>query len=106
MGGFVSSVAVHPANMPPEVSTVAFPFYRFATEPLLFADVLQMAIAMLIESLVSDEDTLNDLAVLPDRDNRQILHIEISRHGDQVGITFALHDLFRSEERRVGKTCI
>ena len=91
MGGAV----IHPLDMTPDLSMACFPFDRFACLPLLFRDLLHMAIAMLIQPLVTHKNGLDDGAMRSRRDHRQVLHVQIDGHGDQVGIALGLHNLFR-----------
>ena len=49
---------------------------------------------MLIQALIRDKAGGFDLPMLADGNDREMLHIEVDSHGDQIRITFALHDLF------------
>jgi hypothetical protein len=76
----MGNVAFRPADMEPELSTGALSFDRRAREPLFFADALLVAVAMLVQALVLDEQTLNDQAFLPHADHREILDKGAARH--------------------------
>ena len=102
----MGNVPIHPADMEPQLSIVTLSFDGRAREPLVFADVLQVAVAMLIEAFVLHEQTLNDLASLPHGDHCEILHIEIHCHGDEIGVLLALphlagFDLFALREMQL-----
>ncbi|HEX9134084.1 MAG TPA: hypothetical protein VF844_17465, partial [Ktedonobacteraceae bacterium] len=84
---FVGSVFIHPPNMPPELLVAALSSDGLAREPLLSAYALQMPIAVLIEAKIGHKHGLDDLAMPPGRDHREVFHIEVDRHGDQVRIT-------------------
>lgn len=52
-----------------------------------------MAIAVLIKPMVRDKDGFEKLAMLPDRDDREITNIDIDRNRHQVRVELAFHDL-------------
>lgn len=53
--------------MPPELPVAVFVFHRLARLPLLLGNALEMAVAMLIEAMVSDKNGFDDRRPLPDR---------------------------------------
>jgi len=79
--------------MPPELLIAAFPFDRLARFPLLLCHPFEMAIAVLIQSVVRDEAGLDNRAMLPDRDHGELLHIQVDGDRDQIRIALALHNL-------------
>ena len=86
---------IHPPDMPPELLVAPFSLDRFARLPLFFRHPPHVAIAVLIEAVMGQKVALNDLMMLPDRDHRQVLDIEIHRHRHQSRITLEFHDLLR-----------
>src|SRR5262249_55981738 len=57
-------------------------------------NALEMPQACLIEAMIRDKGRLNDPAILSDSDHREVFHIEIYSHSDQVRVLFAqLHFL-------------
>jgi len=88
----MGSVFIHQPHMSPEILVAVFPFDRFARLPLFFGDLFQMAVPGLVEAMIGEKDCFDDSAMLPDRDHRQILDIEVHCYRHQVRITLALHD--------------
>ena len=58
---------------------------------------------MLIQSLIAGKHRFNDGSMLPDRDHRQLFHIEIHCHRDQVGVLLALDNFRRRDVFRLGE---
>src|SRR5260221_377136 len=79
--------------MPPELLVAVFPLDRFAGEPLFLGNALEVPIAVRVQAVIGHEHRLDDRAMLPRRDHREVFDIEIDRHGHQVGILLALHHL-------------
>ncbi len=52
---------------------------------------------MPVEALISHKHRFDDRPILPHRDHRQILDVQIDSHGIQVRILFACFDLFRRD---------
>ncbi len=48
--------------MLPELLVTVFALHRFARLPLLFRNALEMAIALLIQAMISHKHRFNDLA--------------------------------------------
>ena len=94
---------VHVPDVSPEILVALFPFDRFARLPLFLRHWPQVAIALLIESMIGEKTALKDDAMVPDGDHRQVLDIQIHCHGHQISITFALHHLFRLYRLPLGK---
>src|SRR5258708_12986496 len=78
--------------MPPQLLVTVLSFNRLARLPLFFRNTLEMPEACLIKPMIREKDCFNDSAILSDGDHREVLHIEINRHGDQVRILFARFD--------------
>src|SRR5260370_17119369 len=96
-GDFVGVILIHAVHMAPELLVAALAFDRLARLPLLLGDAPQMPIALLIEASIADKDGLDDLLMLPDRDHREVFHIEIDRYRHQVRIELAFpHPLGRN----------
>ncbi len=85
-------IPVHPPDVLPEHRRVAFSPDWFARLPLLFADAFQVSIAVLVQSMISDKDGFNDLAVLSDRDDCQVLDIKIDPNRHQTRIQLTVFD--------------
>jgi hypothetical protein len=94
MSRLASGIAVHAVHMPPELLIAVLSFDGLAREPLLCADALQVPVALLIQSVIRDEHRFNDRIALPDRDHREILHIQVHRYRHQIRIKPALFDFF------------
>ena len=94
VGHLVGGICIHAAHMAPELLITPLACHRLARKPLLGCDAFEMAIALLIQTAIGDKDGLNDVLMLPDGDHGQILDIEIDGHRDQIGIVFAVLDLF------------
>jgi hypothetical protein len=92
-GDLVGGILIHAAHMPPELLRTVLAFHRLARLPLLFRDALEMAIALLIEAMVRDENGVDDRAMLPDGDHGEIFDIQVDGDRHQVGIELALLDL-------------
>jgi hypothetical protein len=90
-GHLESGVFIEMINMPPELLVALLAFDRLARLPLFLGNAPQMAVAMGIQAMIGHKGGLNDPAMLPDGDHRQILDIEIDRHRDQVRIVLAFH---------------
>ena len=89
----MGSVQVLSSDVRPQPPVTPLSFDRFAGLPLLLGNAFEMAIAVLIEPVIGDKARLDHLPMLPDGDHRQLLDVEINRHGDQIGVTLALHHL-------------
>jgi hypothetical protein len=61
----MSHIRVLTADMPPELLIAAFPFDRLARLPLLLRHPFEMAIAVLIKSVVRSKAGVDDRAMLP-----------------------------------------
>jgi hypothetical protein len=106
----VGGIFVEPIDMPPELLVAVLAFDRLARLPLLFGNALEVPIAVSVQAMITHKHYLDDLAMLPDRDHRQILDIEVDPHGDQVRIVLALHhlagfDLFHLGDVQFGAVC-
>jgi hypothetical protein len=88
-------VLIHVINMPPELPIAVLPLDRLTRLPLLLRDAPQMPIAVLIEPVIGDKDGLQDDAMLANRDDGEIAHIEVDGDRHQIGIEFAFFDFLR-----------
>jgi len=93
-GDLAGGILIHAPHVAPELLVAVLALGWLAREPLLFGDALEMPIALLIEAVIGDKDCFNDVLMLPDRDHRQVFHIEIDRHCHQLRIELALLHLF------------
>src|SRR5258708_3212710 len=90
----VGGILVHAAHILPELLRTVLALHRLARLPLLFRDALEMAIALLIESMIRDEDGFDDRAVLPDGDHGDIFDIQVDGYRHQIGSELAFLALF------------
>ena len=88
-------VFVHATNMLPQLLVALLPFHRLARLPLLLGNAFEVAVARLIEALISHEDRFPNRSPLPDGNDCKHLHVQIDGHRDQVGIPLALDNLLR-----------
>ncbi len=56
-----------------------------------------MPIALPVEATISHKERLDDRPILPHRDHREILDVQINGHRHQVRVLFARFDLFRRD---------
>ncbi len=63
--------------------------HRLARLSLLFRDAPQMAIAVLVESMVRDEDGVDDRAMLSDGEHGEVFDIQVDGDRHQIGIELA-----------------
>ncbi len=99
MGG----VFIHAPHMSPDLLVAVFSLHWLPGLPLLFRDALQVLIAVLVKPLIRDKDGFDDPIILAHADHREILHVEVHRHGDQVRIFSAFLDLFRCNVFQLGE---
>src|SRR6266566_6572671 len=97
----VGAVLVLTTQMVPDLLIASLSLHRPAGLPLLLRYPFEMAISVLVKSLIRDKAGLDDRAMLPHRDDGELLHIEIDGDGDQIRITFAFHDLLRGDRLRL-----
>ena len=79
--------------MCPELLIAVLPLHRFACLPLFLCHPFEMLIAVLIQAVIRDKPGCFDHPMLAHSNHSQLLHIQIDRHSDQIGITLAFHDL-------------
>ncbi len=88
----MSRILVRPPDMPPKLLVAVFSFDGFTGLPLLPGDFFEVPIARLVETVIGQEDGLNDPLVLSDCDHRQIFDIQIDPDCYQMRIGFPLFD--------------
>ena len=93
----MSRIRVLTANVLPELLITSLPLDRLTRQPLLSGNALQMAIAVLIESMIRDKTGRNDFAMLPRRDHGELLHVQVNGDCDQIRIALALHNFLRRD---------
>ena len=67
--------------------------HRLARLPLLFRDALEMAIELSVESMIRDEDGVDDRTMLPDGNHGEMFDIQVDGDRHQMGIELAFSDL-------------
>ncbi len=92
VGNLVSRVLVGLPNMPPKLLVAVFSFDSFTGLPLFPGDFFEVPIARLVETVIRQEDCLNDPLILSDCDHRQIFDIQIDPDCHQMRIFFPLFD--------------
>ncbi len=96
--------------MAPELLVAVLAFDRLARLPLLFGNALEVPIAVRVQAMIAHKHRLDDLAMLPHREHRQMLDIEVDPHGDQIRVVLALHhlaglDLFHLGDMQFSGVC-
>jgi hypothetical protein len=93
----VSRVLIQVINMSPELLVAVLPLDRLTRLPLLLRNAPQMPIAVLIEPVIGDKDGLQDDAMLANRDDGEIAHIEVDGDRHQISIKLAVFDFLRRD---------
>ncbi len=86
----VGGVLVGAPDMPPEILITVLPLDGLAALPLLLGDLLEVAVARLVQAVIGQKDHFQYLFILPDGDHREILDVEIDADGDQMRVQLAL----------------
>src|SRR5262249_51069785 len=89
----VGGILIHAAYMLPELLRTVLALHWLARLPLLFRDALEVAISLLVEAMVRDEEGVDDRAALSDGDDGEMLDIQVYGNRHQVGIESAFPDL-------------
>src|SRR6266478_3198623 len=76
----VGGIFVEPIDMLPELLVAVLAFHRLARLPLLFGNALEVPVAVSVQAMIAHKHCLDDLVMLPHRDHRQILDIEVDPH--------------------------
>ncbi len=101
-GDLVGSVFVEMINMPPELPLAVLAFDWPARLPLLLGDLFEMARAMGVQAMIGHKDGFNDALGLAHGDHGEVFDVHIDRDRNQLGISPALHDLFRCDLLHLG----
>ena len=96
-GGLVGCIHVLAPDVSPQLLIAPFSFDCLARLPVFPGYAPQMLVAVLIQALIGHKARLDESAMLPDGDHRELLDIEIDRDRHQIGILLAFHYLFGAD---------